>query len=115
MSIKIRLARLGRKKKPHYRVVIADSRSPREGRFIDILGYYNPLTEPAQFQVNEQKALDWLTKGAEPSDTVRSLLSNVGIMEKFHNLRLNLNSSSSSSLAEGKVEQTANPTQNQTE
>lgn len=88
MAVRIRLARLGRKKRPHYRIVVADSRSPRDGRFIENLGYYNPLTNPIQFQVNEPKALDWLQKGAEPSDTVRSLLSKAGIMEKFHNLKL---------------------------
>lgn len=86
MSVKIRLARHGRKKAPYYRMVVADSRSPRDGRFIDILGYYQPLNpdENAQIKIDEEKALKWLSNGATPSDTCRSLLRKQGIMKKFH-------------------------------
>jgi small subunit ribosomal protein S16 len=86
MSIKIRLARHGRKKAPYYRMVVADARFPRDGRFIEILGIYQPLNkEPAeQIRVDEAKALKWLNEGAQPSDTCRSLLRKQGIMKKFH-------------------------------
>ncbi len=85
MAVKIRLKRMGSKKKPYYRVVVADSRSPRDGRFIDSIGTYDPTKNPAIITMDEEKALAWLSQGAQPSDTVRSLLSNKGIMEKFHN------------------------------
>ncbi|KYD09455.1 MAG: 30S ribosomal protein S16 [Caldibacillus debilis] len=85
MAVKIRLKRMGAKKSPFYRIVVADSRSPRDGRFIEMIGTYNPLTEPAQVEINEELALKWLRNGAKPSDTVRSLLSKKGILEKFHN------------------------------
>ncbi|MFD2616910.1 30S ribosomal protein S16 [Terrilactibacillus laevilacticus] len=84
MAVKIRLKRIGAKKRPFYRVVVADSRSPRDGRFIEEIGTYNPVANPALVNIDEAKALDWLTKGAQPSDTVRNLFSNEGIMEKFH-------------------------------
>ncbi len=84
MAVKIRLKRMGGKKTPFYRVVVADSRSPRDGRFIEEIGTYNPLTDPAEVRLNEEKALQWLQNGAKPSDTVRSLLSKAGIMKKFH-------------------------------
>lgn len=84
MSVKIRLKRMGAKKSPFYRVVVADSRSPRDGRFIEEIGTYNPLTKPATVDINEEKALQWLTNGAQPSDTVRNLFSKEGIMTKFH-------------------------------
>lgn len=84
MAVKIRLKRMGSKRNPFYRVVVADSRSPRDGRFIEEIGTYNPTANPAEIKVNEEKALDWMTKGAKPSDTVRNLFSNEGIMEKFH-------------------------------
>jgi len=80
--VKIRLRRMGRKNRPFYRVVIADSRSPRDGRFIDIVGHYNSLTDPATIDIDEEKALKWLRYGAQPTDTVRSLLSKLGIMDK---------------------------------
>ena len=73
MAVRIRLKRMGAKKKPFYRVVVADARSPRDGRFIEEIGYYNPLTDPAQIKIDEEKALKWLATGAQPSDTVRSL------------------------------------------
>ncbi|MFC7392527.1 30S ribosomal protein S16 [Scopulibacillus cellulosilyticus] len=84
MAVKIRLKRMGAKKRPFYRVVVADSRSPRDGRFIEEIGTYNPVAEPAEVKINEDKALDWLQKGAQPSDTVRNLFSKQGLMEKFH-------------------------------
>lgn len=84
MAVKIRLKRMGSKKSPFYRVVVADSRSPRDGRFIETIGTYNPLLNPAEVSINEELALQWLTNGAQPSDTVRNLLSQQGIMKKFH-------------------------------
>jgi small subunit ribosomal protein S16 len=88
MAVKIRLKRMGAKKSPYYRIVVADSRSPRDGRFIETVGTYNPVTEPAQVEINEDLVLKWLKDGAKPSDTVRNLLSKQGIMEKFHNAKL---------------------------
>ncbi len=82
MAVKIRLRRMGSKKRPFYRVVVADSRSPRDGRFIEELGYYNPISEPAEVKIDVQKAQEWLSKGAQPSDTVKSLLKNAGALEK---------------------------------
>lgn len=71
--------RFGRKKKPFYRVVAADSRSPRDGKFLDILGYYDPLKQPYEFKINEEKVKTWLERGAEPTETVRALLKRIGI------------------------------------
>ena len=73
---------MGRRNRPFYRVVVADSRSPRDGKSIDIIGHYNPLTDPATISINEEKALKWLRYGAQPTDTVRSLLGKLGIMDK---------------------------------
>ncbi|HHY20477.1 MAG TPA: 30S ribosomal protein S16 [Bacilli bacterium] len=87
MAVKIRLKRMGSKKNPFYRVVVADSRAPRDGRFIEEIGTYNPLTNPAQVNLKEEKALDWMLKGAKPSDTVRTLFSKAGLMEKLHNAK----------------------------
>ena len=84
MAVKIRLKRMGSKKSPFYRIVVADSRSPRDGRFIETVGTYNPLVEPAEVKLNEELVLSWLNNGAQPSDTVKNLLSNAGIMKKFH-------------------------------
>ena len=84
VEVKIRLKRMGSKKRPFYRVVVADSRSPRDGRFIETVGTYNPLVEPAEVKLNEELVLSWLNNGAQPSDTVKNLLSNAGIMKKFH-------------------------------
>ena len=81
--VKIRLRRTGTKKKPSYRVVIADSRAPRDGAFIEIIGHYNPLTDPATIVINEERALYWLGQGAQPTETTASLLSKSGIMDKF--------------------------------
>ena len=88
MAGKLRLKRMGAKKRPFYRIVAADSRSPRDGRFIEVVGTYNPITEPAEVKVNEELALKWLQNGAIPTDTVRDLLRKQGIMEKFHNIRM---------------------------
>jgi len=87
MAVKIRLKRMGAKKTPFYRIVVADSRSPRDGRFIETVGTYNPVANPAIVDINEEKVLQWLQNGAKPSDTVRNLFSNEGIMEKFHNIK----------------------------
>ena len=87
MAVKIRLKRMGAKKAPFYRIVVADSRSPRDGRCIEEIGTYNPVRQPAEVNINEDLALKWLTDGAKPSDTVRNLFSKAGIMEKFHNAK----------------------------
>ena len=84
MAVKLRLTRLGAKKAPVYRVVAADSRAPRDGRFIEVVGLYNPTANPAIVEINEELALKWLNNGAQPSDTVRNLFSKQGIMKKFH-------------------------------
>ena len=83
MAVRIRLRRIGTHKKPFYRLVVADSREARNGRFIDMIGTYDPLKKPAAVTVDQAKALDWLKKGAIPSDTVRTLLSKSGIMKQF--------------------------------
>ncbi len=80
--VKIRLRRMGAKKQPTYRFVVADSRSPRDGRFIAILGHYNPRTEPKTLEVDSDKAKEWLAKGAQPTETVRRLFAEKGIMER---------------------------------
>ncbi|MCM3665657.1 30S ribosomal protein S16 [Mesobacillus subterraneus] len=87
MAVKIRLKRMGAKKSPFYRIVVADSRSPRDGRFIESVGTYNPVAQPAKVELNEELVLKWLNDGAKPSDTVRNLFSKQGIMEKFHNAK----------------------------
>ena len=84
MAVKIRLKRMGSKKSPFYRIVVADSRSPRDGRFIETVGTYNPLKDPAEVVLKEDLVLDWLSKGAQPSDTVRNILSKEGVMKKHH-------------------------------
>ncbi|EFK80747.1 ribosomal protein S16 [Ligilactobacillus salivarius ACS-116-V-Col5a] len=84
MSVKIRLKRMGSKKRPFYRIVVADSRSPRDGRFIETVGTYNPLTDPETVTLKEEKVMNWLNNGAQPSDTVRNILSRNGVMKKFH-------------------------------
>lgn len=89
MSVKIRMRRMGSKRKPFYRIVVADSRMPRDGRFIEEVGYYNPLTNPDEVKLEEDKIFDWLQKGAQPSDTVRSLLSKAGLMKRYHDAKYN--------------------------
>ncbi|AUN15332.1 30S ribosomal protein S16 [[Clostridium] sordellii] len=83
MAVKIRLKRMGSNKKPFYRIVVADSRSPRDGKFIEEIGFYNPISQPKQVKINDEKAVKWLGCGAQPTDTVKTLLVNNGVMEKF--------------------------------
>lgn len=84
MAVKIRLARRGRRKKPYYHIVIADARAPRDGKFIENIGSYNPMTKPATITIDRDKAFEWLEKGAQPTDTVRAILSVKGVMYKKH-------------------------------
>ena len=88
MAVKLRLRRMGAKKRPFYRIVAADSRAPRDGRFIEEIGYYNPIETPAVIKIDEEKAQKWLSDGAIPTDTVRDLLSRQGIMKKFHESKM---------------------------
>ena len=81
MAVKIRLTRLGSKKAPFYRIVVADSRFPRDGRFVEEIGYYTPLTEPAEIKVDADMAKTWIKNGAQPTDTVKSLLKKAGVTE----------------------------------
>ena len=81
MAVKIRLKRLGSKKNPFYRVVVADERSPRDGRFIEEIGYYNPLTDPVDIKIDAEKATKWLNNGAQPTETVRTLLKKSDIIK----------------------------------
>ncbi len=85
--VKIRLRRVGAKKKPNYRLVVADSRAPRDGAFINIIGHYNPLTDPETIVIDEEKALSWLRQGAQPTATAARLLTKAGIMEKFKTVK----------------------------
>lgn len=87
MAVKIRLKRMGAKKAPFYRIVVADSRSPRDGKIIEQVGTYNPLIEPAEVKVDSDLTIKWLQNGAIPTDTVKNLLSKAGVMEKYHNMR----------------------------
>lgn len=81
MAVKIRLKRIGAKKSPFYRVVVADSRYPRDGRFIEEIGTYNPLVDPAEVKIDTEKAAQWIKNGAQPTDTVKSLLKKVGVTQ----------------------------------
>ena len=81
MAVKMRLRRMGAKKAPFYRIVVADSRPPRDGKFIEEIGYYNPLTEPVEVKVNEEKVSQWLSNGAQPTETVKRLLTNAGLIK----------------------------------
>jgi small subunit ribosomal protein S16 len=83
MAVKIRLRRMGAKKAPFYRIIVADSRSPRDGRFIDEIGYYNPITEPAVIKIDEEKAVNWVKNGAQPSDVVKKLFDKSGVSAKL--------------------------------
>jgi small subunit ribosomal protein S16 len=87
MTVKIRLKRVGKTKAPSYRVVVADSRSPRDGRIIENIGWYNPLVEPSAIHIDEAKALGWLKNGAQPTDSVTSLLKRVGILARFEEMK----------------------------
>ncbi len=83
MAVKLRLKRMGAKARPFYRIVAADSRSPRDGRFIEIVGTYNPIAKDNQVNLDEEKAMKWLNNGAQPTDTVRNILSSTGTWAKF--------------------------------
>lgn len=83
MAVKIRLRRIGAKRKPMYRIVIADARAPRDGRFIETVGHYNPLVDPAKITVNAERVYEWLRWGAQPTETVKSLLARIGVWQKF--------------------------------
>jgi small subunit ribosomal protein S16 len=85
--VKIRLRRVGAKNRPSYRLVVADSRAPRDGAFISIIGHYNPLTDPEEIVIDEEKALDWLKQGAQPTETVSRLLNKTGILDKFKTIK----------------------------
>lgn len=89
MAVKLRLKRMGKKKSPFYRVVAADSRSPRDGAFIEVVGTYNPVMNPAEVKIDEELAIKWLQNGAQPTDTVRSLLKQTGVLKKFHESKMN--------------------------
>jgi small subunit ribosomal protein S16 len=83
MAVKLRLKRMGSKQKPFYRIVAADSRFPRDGRFIETVGTYNPIAKPAEIKIDKEVAIKWLSNGAEPTDTVKTLLKNEGILKEF--------------------------------
>lgn len=87
VAVRIRLKRMGAKKQPFYRLVVADARSPRDGRFIAEVGYYDPTANPTVIKVEEDKVLEWLGKGAQPSETVKALLAKVGVMRKYQELK----------------------------
>ncbi len=87
MAVKLRLTRMGSKKRPSYRIVATDSRSPRDGKYLELVGFYNPLTNPAEVKINEEVALKWLRNGAVLTDTARDLFSKAGILTKFHEER----------------------------
>lgn len=83
MAVKIRLRRMGAKKRPYYRIVVADSRTPRDGRFIEAIGQYNPIDKPASIRLNEERVFHWLKQGALPTDTVNSLFRKIGLLRKW--------------------------------
>ena len=85
--VKLRLQRYGSKKSPFYRIIATESGNPRDGRFIETVGTYNPIATPAEVKIDEEKAMKWLSEGAIPTDTVRDLFRSQGIMEKFHNAK----------------------------
>ena len=82
MAVKLRLQRFGTTKRPYYRLVVADSRNKRDGRYLEIIGSYDPTKEPTEFKIDEERALEWLSKGAQPTDTVKNLLTKTGILSK---------------------------------
>ena len=87
MAVKIRLTRMGRHKRPFYRIVVADSRMPRDGRFIEIVGTYDPLSNPAAVEIKQDRVAQWLMKGAKPTDTVRRLLRTTGVIQQDTNTK----------------------------
>jgi len=90
LAVKLRLRRMGKKRQPYYKLVAADSRSPRDGKFLEAVGIYNPMTQPHQLEISEEAAIKWLQNGAQPTDTVKSLLSQKGIMLKYDLLKRGL-------------------------
>src|SRR5437764_14501084 len=112
MSVRIRLTRIGKKKEPHYRVIVADQRSPRDGKFIEIIGKYKPLEDPSLIEIDEDRALDWLRKGAQPSDSVANLLRKVGVWERFQTEKTGQTPATSS--ATTATSKTSTTTQNST-
>lgn len=89
MAVKIRLTRMGAKKRPTYRIVATDSRSPRDGKYLELIGFYNPLVNPAEIKINEEVAMKWINNGAILTDTVKDLFKKAGIMKKIHEERKN--------------------------
>lgn len=85
MAVRIRLRRMGKKKQPHYRLVVAEASAPRDGKFLEVIGHYDPRRDPPVIRVNEERALHWLKQGAQPSETAKSLLIRAGVWEKFRN------------------------------
>ena len=104
MAVKLRMRRMGSSKRPFYRIVAADSRFQRDGRFLEILGYYDPKMEPFKFEIKREKVLDWLSKGAQMSQTVESLLRREGIVQEFNTAKENAKSSSKPAKKEKKKE-----------
>jgi small subunit ribosomal protein S16 len=102
MAVKIRLKRTGMKKAPSYRVVVADARSPRDGRIIEKIGWYNPRVEPSAIHIDEEKALRWLKNGAQPTESVASLLKRAGIMDRFNAAKSAASALSSEAAADAK-------------
>jgi small subunit ribosomal protein S16 len=85
--VRIRLRRVGFKKQPSYRIVAADKEKPRDGRFLEVMGFYNPRTEPATIEIDEERVYDWLNKGAQPSDSVKQIFNTVGLMERYEKIK----------------------------
>ncbi len=108
--VRIRLRRVGLKAQPSYRIVVADKESPRDGRFIEIIGYYNPRIQPAAIVIQEDRAYDWLSKGAQPSDSVAQLFKTTGTLDRF--ARLKKGESLEALLAEAKAAEAARTTTN---
>ena len=103
MAVKLRLKRMGAKKRPFYRIVAADSRSPRDGRFIEEVGYYNPIEKPAVVKIDRDLAMKWLNNGAIPTDTVRDIFSKEGVMKEFHESKMTKKSSKAKKEVEKKT------------
>ncbi|MBQ6547280.1 MAG: 30S ribosomal protein S16 [Bacilli bacterium] len=89
MAVKIRLTRMGAKKRPSYRIVATDTRSPRDGKYLELIGFYNPLSNPAEIKIDEEVAIKWINNGAILTDTVKDLFKRAGIMKKIHEERKN--------------------------
>jgi small subunit ribosomal protein S16 len=102
MAVKIRLKRTGMKKAPSYRVVVADARSPRDGRIIENIGWYNPRVEPSEIHIDEEKAIGWLKNGAQPTESVTSLLKRAGIMDHFKQMKLDASAQPTEAPADAK-------------